>query len=259
MSISSLDNCAVDFNRLLLSFKKSAKVQVPFFIRKIEFILSNYSYSNIAPLEHDSETAHFFATLSERYIPDYFKYRYSLREGFFEFLEVCLQILEDYGDDTPKTFLDSIARGFLATPILEQFTPHAYINSPRRILEETLFEKGFFFVHFTNLLAKTQILKDSFVGVTDVLDLSNTGKGLITGDYELNRGFIFAYLLQAQSREDVLEEYAELCRENKVVCRHAHAIVGFATNGLLVYHKGDKELQLIVPSACIDRDSLFPL
>lgn len=240
--------CDIDYDTLVKSFKKDLKTQLPIFLLKMnltyeEFIKGNFSLAYHWNDQSNPEQMDKLKKLLPEWDPDRI---YSLSDWF-----LCAR---DSLEDNPSAdLLKRIAKGFELTPLFP-YTPHAYQMTLRKKLDD-----GFFFVHFTDSIDRlNKIHEFGFIGATSVLDLGNTGKGLVLGDYAYDAGYIYVYALNAKNKDDALKEFLD-SYSSEYVCSSRFAIFGFALKGVLVYHRHDQELQAIAPNTCVDKSSLLKI
>ena len=128
-------------------------------------------------------------------------------------------------------------------------------------------ERPFWFVHFTGRDSTLQIEQEGFMGRIDTDVLYSTKHGM-QSELELEDGYVFGYLLEADTSTEALNEvyrnfihyeadmFDDDARPYPYYVVSPHYIVAQADFGVDAHHKMDNERQLIVPTKCIDSDSI---
>lgn len=182
--------------------------------------------------------------------------------GPFEFINAALEILQF--DQPSMDDLQNIADGMSSAIKLRHYVPPYFGQKV-----EAELNKPFFFIHFTSSEGAKRILQEGFRGRIKKEDIFSTRQGQTTEygsiTHKLGSGFIYAYLLQAQTLSEVHEELqagGSLVRtDEEGYSDYAQAVssvgvIARAHQGLLVFHKMDRENQVIIPVECIEDTSL---
>jgi hypothetical protein len=180
---------------------------------------------------------------------------WSFGSALQEYIEFDTESLED---------VERIGRLMSEDSMFMHFTPPYFGYSDVEFIETP-----FWFVHFTSKENALSIEREGFLGREDTEALYSTKHGMQSSIEE--DGYIFGYLLEADSQEDALDEiysdfesyepdpYDDDAREFPYYVVSPHYIVAKAEFGVDAHHIMDNERQIIIPTKCIDNESIVPI
>lgn len=177
---------------------------------------------------------------------------WSFGSALQEYIEFDTESLED---------VERIGRLMSEDSMFMHFTPPYFGYSDVEFIETP-----FWFVHFTSKDNALSIEREGFLGREDTEALYSTKHGMQSSVEE--DGYIFGYLLEAYSQEDALDEvyrnfesyepdpYDDDALEFPYYAVSPHYIVAKAEFGVDAHHMMDNERQTIIPTKCIDNESI---
>lgn len=169
-----------------------------------------------------------------------------------EYIEFHTESLED---------LERIGRLMSEDTLFWHFVPPYFGYS-----DITILDTPFWFVHFTSKDSALSIEQDGFLGREDTDALYSTRHG--TQSDAGRDGYIFGYLLQAATQKEALKEvyrnfqtYEQDYEDDEsrpfpYYVVSPHYIVAKADFGVEAFHKMDNERQAIIPTKCVDNESI---
>jgi hypothetical protein len=252
----NIEKCPDRMQELMRIFSNDLSIQR-------EILVDKLNYLNIEKGPHELEYR-FDKRKSDlwKYLPSDYGEGLKGYCGPSEFINAALEVVQF--NEPSMEDLQNIAEGMSSTIQLRHYVPPYFGQK----IEAEL-NKPFFFIHFTSSEGATRILREGFRGRIRKEDLFSTRKGQTTEygsiTHKLGSGFIYAYLLQAQTLSEVHEELqagGSLVRtDEEGYSDYAQAVssvgvIARAHQGLLVFHKMDDEMQVIIPVECIEDTSL---